>query len=655
MAYPTFAYSRLPDSKTHIRLLKICRQKDEQQHIADDEIHCTVIAVPLSEATLGYTAVSYTWGDQDFRPSILLQNEGLQVVSVKHVTKTVVEILHRIRESEAGSNEPESLFWIDQICIQQTDDIEKSNQVSLMTDIYGQAKEVFIWLGPSSDGSGDAVRYLKDMCRDLSTIYGFDAGIHTAANISQLVNQRLEERPGDASGQRQEFIQRVWKRVVETPTQSIIRLLSRPWFTRVWTIQEACLCRNTIFHCGDDVIPADTLRDALLSFIGLWGATGLLLVQGDERIGITDEQLSGLQMIDISRLSLLFRLRQRVERHRRKEVDAMDVLSILELVKRFNTSDTADTLRLDASDPRDRIYGLHGLARKDEWLKVDYMRSVEQVYTDFAAQALRNGDVDILVCTQRSILPPFSDQSSPSPKLPSWVPDWASGTHIVSPYGLSATFQPYFSASGTLKSTEVEFKKPNTLIISGVLIDQITTSSVTPYNVVDRATFDAHYTARHLGEILAFCSAKGSTYQDPIAAAWRIAIGGLVSWREVSSRRAILAGDEQFSNVFRNIMMLAAGDSVPHFQSQKELAGQFLSSMQTMSGRKSFRTQNGYVGLGPARLVDGDVVVVLYGGSVPYILRRDNEVFQFIGEAYCEGLMDGEGLQLGIEQKFCIL
>jgi hypothetical protein len=54
-------------------------------------------------------------------------------------------------------------------------------------------------------------------------------------------------------------------------------------------------------------------------------------------------------------------------------------------------------------------------------------------------------------------------------------------------------------------------------------------------------------------------------------------------------------------------------------------------------------------GLGPATIVVGDEVVILWGCSVPFILRRQQElgqgfVYELVGEAFAYGFMDGEAI-----------
>ena len=71
--------------------------------------------------------------------------------------------------------------------------------------------------------------------------------------------------------------------------------------------------------------------------------------------------------------------------------------------------------------------------------------------------------------------------------------------------------------------------------------------------------------------------------------------------------------------------------------------------------RRFFVTAKGSVGIGPPRTKAGDEVWVVRGGKVPHILRPAEEIFTlpdlklvdqpchtFVGEAYLDGIMDGE-------------
>ena len=51
-------------------------------------------------------------------------------------------------------------MWVDAICINQADDAEKSHQVSLIGEIYYNAKDVTIFLSEERDDSTIVMQYL---------------------------------------------------------------------------------------------------------------------------------------------------------------------------------------------------------------------------------------------------------------------------------------------------------------------------------------------------------------------------------------------------------------------------------------------------------------------------------------------------------------
>jgi len=69
----------------------------------------------------------------------------------------------------------------------------------------------------------------------------------------------------------------------------------------------------------------------------------------------------------------------------------------------------------------------------------------------------------------------------------------------------------------------------------------------------------------------------------------------------------------------------------------------YMAMMREMQGKRPFMSIKGYVGIGPASIQPGDIICVLLGARVPYILRSvESGGFTLVGEAYCDGIMDGE-------------
>lgn len=63
-----------------------------------------------------------------------------------------------------------------------------------------------------------------------------------------------------------------------------------------------------------------------------------------------------------------------------------------------------------------------------------------------------------------------------------------------------------------------------------------------------------------------------------------------------------------------------------------------------------FMTRQFSLCLGPAAIRVGDVLCILFGGQVPFILRSEGEHYRLVGECYVYELMDGKGLlERGLE------
>jgi Heterokaryon incompatibility protein (HET) len=84
-----------------------------------DDIECTLIGSSLSTSKgkqVGYTALSYVWGDQALpQPTILCNG------AILHITSNLGAALRTLRREEE-----QRTLWIDQICINQADLKERS-------------------------------------------------------------------------------------------------------------------------------------------------------------------------------------------------------------------------------------------------------------------------------------------------------------------------------------------------------------------------------------------------------------------------------------------------------------------------------------------------------------------------------------------------
>jgi hypothetical protein len=140
-----FKYSALRSSE-EIRLPRLLSGTDIQK-----AIRCETYAVP-SLISARYKALSYAWGDQNTKMPIELN--GWQFF----VGKNLWWALYRLRQISQGR-----VLWIDAICINQNDILERKHQVLKMGDIYESAEHVLAWLGREEPSAETAASPLQNM------------------------------------------------------------------------------------------------------------------------------------------------------------------------------------------------------------------------------------------------------------------------------------------------------------------------------------------------------------------------------------------------------------------------------------------------------------------------------------------------------------
>jgi hypothetical protein len=110
---------------------------------------------------LAFDALSYVWGDTNDRLPILIDGKELLII------RNLWLALYQLRESFTADPMTQGMFWIDAICIDQTNLDERSHQVRLMAVIYSQARQVVVWLGEEDKDSRIALHFMLKIKRKL--------------------------------------------------------------------------------------------------------------------------------------------------------------------------------------------------------------------------------------------------------------------------------------------------------------------------------------------------------------------------------------------------------------------------------------------------------------------------------------------------------
>jgi hypothetical protein len=236
-----------------------------------------------------YRAVSYTWGPPSPTRQITIDGHSL----------TVRENLWQFLNS--AHNLRATWLWIDQICIDQDTVKERNHPVGLMSAIFASAERVLIWLGTEADGSDEAIKAIN-------------SGLHATRRHARQVQG----------------------------------LLNRPYWSRLWIIQEVLMNREATVICGN-------------------------------------------QFFELRRLARMYV--PRAENDRLNDVYPVDInATVLSLITKLFSFGAFQKQKLSfilwsfaksqCEDPRDKVYGLLSLVRDSTAIAVHYSRTSTEVFFD---------------------------------------------------------------------------------------------------------------------------------------------------------------------------------------------------------------------------------------------------------------------------------
>lgn len=282
-----------------------------------------------------YTALSYTWGDL---------SDTKRVYCGKAFVTVTTNLWIALRHFKLPKNS--LIMWIDAICINQADLAERSSQVLLMPKIYPNARAVWCWLG-EDDGT---VKKTFDDLRLWAKAY----------NEPEL---RLQLSGHFTSELR------------TSPENGLQAFLSRQWFTRAWTLQEACQGawqeEPTLLVCSSETIGWHQFYMAFFTI-----STTLSSEDGAKVFGEGARYVGPM-----------------LELHAETRPEMYKLSKLMRLCQYRK-----------ASDPRDKIFSLLGLVARfgRNYPLPDYSHSVESVYPMYSRAMIEDDDcLDVLVSAER--------------------------------------------------------------------------------------------------------------------------------------------------------------------------------------------------------------------------------------------------------------
>lgn len=291
-----------------------------------------------------------------------------------------------------------SVFWADAICINQTDLDEKGREALRMGDIYANASETIAWLGIEADNSNRAFDLLHILLRADHDTVKYEEGM--ARLYQPAANGKYEDH---------------WI--------ALQSLYDRPYWRRVWIIQEIASAPQVVIRCGSKEV--------------IW----------EDMVKVTEKipTAGGLSRLSVVSRTFHPSLPPISPTHALREVTQeadgrYQYKGLLNFMKRSKNALATNKL--------DKIYGVLALTKDGHELvpNPNYKLSVEDVCTMTTAAIIRaTRDLDI-ICY---------GGSRTSPTQPSWVPDWSN--QLPSTMVSDIAGDALFNATG--KSTATEYSR----------------------------------------------------------------------------------------------------------------------------------------------------------------------------------------------------
>ena len=654
----------------------------------------------------GFDALSYSWtGSSDPVASLALRTYQRTEYDMsaktllpkgKVVARRTIGVAEELKRCllELRRRGHQRWMWVDAICINQ-DEIRRlegpptpalpeyeasefARHAPLMNDIYGSARNVLIWVGELNDVEDQDLRRLKAVTEQMERL------VRAGQNALELQGREATRADVGLPARDESF----WT--------SMASVLSKRWWERLWTLQEAVLAEAGTIIRKTGYTPLDDLL-AFGYYANAFGISPTNHAPGGQGTG-TQGTPSPDSIRDVHRLQQAFRL-YRMDLPQTGSVlhpaisnlafSQISLQLLLPVVQRRQCS---------PSHQEDKVYGALGLMSKNSRAQIRVEKGVDPplVYVAFAVQCIGENEhpgICILNYTHH-----HPDRLS---GLPSWCPDlstkpltnplceegywagvlrevtWARVKGFNAGFDMEKGWMPKerkwketefrtskvkkknesYRSDGPMQLQVVEAPQPlgNTtprwlLKATGVQVDRVI--ATIPTKEVDPIEWERRcYTLfrKHMPD------ADLDTYSRTLIANARLTRtsgdGGdvqEVSFIDVGMQNNTSQYYRQaMSSVKNSRKDKGGGNESSASGSQTPEAARYLMALDNFCpGRSFFVTSGGRIGIGPGDMRGADKVGVFFFCPTPYILREEEGRTLFVGEAYVHGLMHGEALSL---------
>ncbi|OQN99838.1 hypothetical protein B0A48_14608 [Cryoendolithus antarcticus] len=520
---------------------------------------------------LAYETISYAWGDPTPAAEVLVNDLPVLVPA-----KTEA-VLKRVRLLDI-----ERVVWIDAVCINQDDILERSAQVVLMGSIYAGSVRNLVFLGMTNDDM--AFRVL----RTIETI-NQDARLSTDDFKSLGVTLGGDGPTRQYSATRFTF---------EVDGDALIALLELPLLRRLWIVQEVVLAPQNLAFLGSiELELLDILRAVRWFFY--------------------KESTMTMPPAAVAGGNCCARLVEFVDReHGAYAGQSIGLTDLLQCGQSF-----------EKTESRDGVFAFLGLLPQDQvsHLQPDYTKPLAEVLA-IATRAAIEGSRRLSLFSTIS----HRGDELESSGIPSWAvrvdresDDWIDGESLP-------TYFPPSGHLGEVQSVEWEDTDIMILPLQGIIVGVVV--EATPPCCKDISLLSKFFT---LSVDLYKAAAADESFRVSLRALAETLMAGL----SANGSRA----DSCDIDTMEKLLTCITEPGQPTEQARAMSDAAARCWISKVVNHCVFFTEQGSPGLGPQVMRKGDTVAVLRGAPLPVILRGDSQgCHQLVGPAYLHGIMEGE-------------
>jgi hypothetical protein len=608
-----------------------------------------------------WTALSYVWTDPDEPNPVVLGGQTLldpkrsEEILIENASLMITSNLFQALMLIRGYNEF-CTVWVDQICIDQSNLQERASQIQLMQTIFSMANTVLVWLGKAIRSRGmsmfaDMMEWLHSRKRT--------GQIEDAPSFARYTIELMENEPRlcpPPDEKHHLFTKQMAKGILEDP-----------WFSRAWVVQEAVFAKSLSIYLGPVIVPWEFFEKAI-SGLSYWSIPW----STDEDSALATYHRAGLQTIKNTR-------EWQENLYKGSTLQPSAQLSTMLLGLRVT----------QATDGRDKVYSFWNLSdqafRSQKGymgkLQMTYEKDYQEVYGRTVGYCINTEmTLDVLSCTCKH------ERSRQDTLFPSWMHDWQAnpsdltcatdlynilpqrGCDMYTKRSESNGKIPFNACGGRLPHCGSRHKEARAgftgnfdrIILRGIFFDVV--RAVTPNGCTttpvlqqiadqdknwkdwsDYATtpIDEDPYGKFVDRLDAFCKA--------------ITFGGV----KIPGK-----SDEQVANAFtqwwsagRPIESSAHSDWSQRLDAYEAFKKLPFPNGLYVDNRRLFRTARGYTGTACEHCKPGDLICILWGGALPFLLRESDDdeddglIYHIVGGAvYIHGIMFGEAVKIAEEE-----